>query len=375
MSQIASTTIAQSYREALVSGDISRIEPALEQVEQHIQDMSPVTWVDLLERSVAAGNLSYVQRLYACVPYFVYESWALVLALRCGHEDIARWLIDEAHVDLLGPVTIPRGERVMLPHEGAFTRAGLTRKSITLFLNPMDPTLSTYIFTDFTEREALEGKPYYYPCDLTLTCDIVRRLAAEKYFEPTIFDDLFRAAMVRAWKALRHAESCDRNSAQICLTLALDLMQMHRTQGLGDERMKHLLGCLIVPRVSEDILSFIAQHASYIFMEKLEELVWLQKEPLLIKHVIEYLEPATPQQNELLLTILAAQGYLDEIKQIQSWEQGLTALAYEHAIVAASESSHAEVAAYLLAQKQELFDKPAAATSDVEDDFLGSLLL
>ena len=376
MSFNTTLAVVENCRNALYTGN--NLDDALDKIEACVDDIGPVTSVDLLERAAASGSLYAVQRLYNIFPYFVYQSWALVLALRCGHEDVARWLISNREVDLLAPVVKPTGVRMMLPNNDAFTRSGLTRKSITLFVNPMDPTLSTYVFTNFIDNETLEGSPYSYPCDLQKTCDIVYRMAQDNLFEDTVYDDLFRAAMVRAWKCLRHEDTYDMPTAQICLKLAFDLIEMHRNLGRGDERMKSLLGCLIVPRVSKDILFFIADNASQIFLEKLEELPWLQNESNLIREIIPHLQPGNFQQNELLLSILASEGFLDEIRLLESWEGALTQHAYDAAIVKASQAAHAEIATYLLAQKQKLYGAPCVDTkggSDNFDDLLDGLLL
>lgn len=365
-----------AFREALLKEE--GVEDALGCISHWAEEIDPVTSVDLLERAAAAGNLDAVKALYEIFPFFVYQTFALVLAMRCGHEDVARWLIDEKDVDLLANINKPTNVRMMLPPNTTFTRSGLTRLSTYLFLNPQDPTMSTYVFEPFSGYETLDGPDYEYPFDIEVTCDIVRRMSKDNLFDATVFDDLFRAIMMRGWRCLRHADSRDEATAEICFSLGWDMIQMHRELGYGDERMADLLGSFIVPRGPVEMIEFICEHAPYIFYEKLTELSWLQAEHETVSQMVDILVPGTDEQNELLLTIVAANNYLDKIKVMQAWDCDLTKSAYDAAIIAASDEGHPEVATYLLTSKQDSFGA-ATDNNDNEscdtDDLLSGLLL
>ena len=354
------------------------LDQALDTIQAQVGEISPVTAVDLLERSCAAGDLVSVKRMYEIFPYFVYESFALVLAMRGGHEEVARWLVEEKRVDLLANIHRPQ-ERVMLPHEGAFTRYGLTKTSTYLFLNPLDPTLSTYVFMPYSGLEQIEGAAYGAPYDIRAICDLVRSMAEDGLFDDTVFDDLFRASMMRAWFALRHSDMQDTHVAKACMDLGLKMMEMHRQLGYGDQRMVDLLGCLIVPRVSEDILYFIADNAPQVFLDQLEALDWMQQDSDMLSRMVGHLSPGTKKQNRLLLVAMAKEGYLDQVKAIQSWPEALDAEIYDQAIEAASENEQVEVATYLLTQKQRLYldlrDGRSDSVSCHYDEMLDDLLL
>ena len=346
----------------------------LDELEQVKEDINPTTSVDLLERSCAAGDFACVRRLYSIFDYFVYQSWALMLAIRCDHERIARWLIENQDVDLLAPIYRPPCRRFLLPHDGAFTRNGLTRSSSYLFLHPQDPTISTYLFTDFTAIHVLEGNNYSYEVSLDKICSCIKRMAADGLFDELVFDDIFRACMVKAWRYLRHPDSRDEKKAQVCLDLALDMMKM-KAEAHGDmRRMKQILASLIVPNTDKAILYFIADNASDVCMTQIANLDWLQNDIQTLSELVGHLSPGKPEENQLLFTLMAKHNFLDQVKIMEGWPKAIDSTCYALAIDAASEHQLPEMAAYLLGKKSQA-DRKENDSSDSLDDFISNLLL
>lgn len=339
-------------REALVAGSDERAIAHIRALAPVWKDVSPTEAVDLLERAATFGSASVMQALYESFGEFVYESWALALALRCANEDTARFLLDRG-VDLLDNVRPPTMFRALLPNEATFTRFALTRRSPTLFLNPMDPTMSTEVFEPFRGRanEHLAGSAYERETDLSATCDLVARLASEGRFDAVVFDDLFRAAMVRAWHALRHEGEHDEECAETCLAFGTRMLEMYHMHGQGDEYIRLILGNLIVPKVHPRIVEFVCDEAPDVFLERLEALKWLQRDVELVARMVPHLEPAGEELNGRLLLVLARAGRMAELEQLASWSDTLTTANVDTAMLAASEAGHAQAAAWLLAHR------------------------
>ena len=337
-------------REAIQSQDESSAIKALAPFHAVYADVSPVEAVDLLERACTFGTAPVVEAAYQAFPEFVYESWALALALRCANEPVARLLLDRG-VDLLGSVHQPTTFRALLPHEGTFTRFDLTRQSPTLFLNPMDPTVSTEVFEPFRGRanESLAKPAYERPIDLTATCDLVARLAAEGCFDAVVFDDLLRAALVRAWHALRHEGQFDEQTADTCLAFGKRMLDMYYMRGQGDHVVRRILGNLIVPKVHPRIVEFVCKQAPDVFLERLASTAWLQRDTNLVASMVPHLSPSAEEHNGKLLQILAADGRMTELEQLAGWRDTLTAGNVDAAMQEASKAGHAEAAAWLLA--------------------------
>ena len=316
-------------------------------------EVAPIDAVDLLERACCLGTDSVVAAAYQAFPEFVYEGWALALALRCANEPVARLLLGRG-VDLLGGVRPPTTYRALLPHEGTFTRFDLTRRSPTLFLNPMDPTVSTEVFEPFRGRanEHLAGGAYDVPTDLESTCDLVVRLAGEGCFDPVVFDDLLRAGLVRAWHALRHEGERDEQAAETCLGFGDRMLDIYYMRGQGDHYVRRILGSLIVPKVHPRIVEFVCDKASDVFLERLGELAWLRRDVDLVASMVGHLRPSTPELNGTLLHVLAADGRMAELSQLADWQDTLTTENVDAAMEAASQAGHAEAAAWLLAHRR-----------------------
>lgn len=360
-------------REAIVSGSQQEAIAAFEALAPVYAQVSPVQAVDLLERACTCSTAEVVSAAYQAFPEFVYESWALALALRCANEPVARLLLDRG-VDLLGSVHPPTTYRALLPHEGTFTRFDLTRQSPTLFLNPMDPTVSTEVFEPFRGRaiESLVSPAYQVPTDLTATCDLVVRLASEGCFDAVVFDDLLRAGLVRAWHALRHEGQQDEQVAQTCLDFGSRMLDMYYMRGQGDHYVRLILGNLIVPKVHPRIVAFVCDKAPDVFLERLHSLSWLRKEVGLVAGMVDRLSPSTQERNGSLLTLMAENGCMEQLEQLATWDDTLTVENVDAAMEAASKAGHAEASAWLLAHHpRHLGTAPAANASD---DLLDLLL-
>ncbi len=325
---------------------------AIAALEPHASEVSATDAVDLLERACVFGTPRLVDDVWECFDGdFAFTGWALALALRCGREDVARTLLGHG-VDLLGQVRRPRKLRALLPHEGAFTRFDLVRESPTLFLNNMDPTVGTEVFEGFSGTEQLAGPAYSAPTDIGRTCDVIARLAGDGLFDATVFDDLFRAAVVKAWHALRHAGSQDPELAETCLGLAARLLELHRERGMGDRTIDLILGNLVVPHASRRVVAFVCEAAPSVFLGRLCALGWLQDDIDLVRAMVPHLSGGMPEQSGTLLRILAAAGAMSELQAVIGWTGATEPQALRAAIDAASEAGHAEAATWLFVQLQ-----------------------
>lgn len=389
--------------ESTVGTGSAHIDPQL------VAGCSPIEAVDLLERAAARGRRDAVDALYDAFGGrypdghpFAYESFALALALRYAREDIARDLLGRG-VDLLAKPRLPRGMRAMLPPDDTFTRFGLTRHNPTLFLNPMDPTVSTEVFRDPHTHEQLAGAPYLPPRNLAASCDLVRRLAGEGLFEATVYDDLFRAALTAAWHALRHGDK-DEATAATCLDLCDDLLALHRAHGcelgghspagnspiaggsfgdgnpattggsFGDARIFTLMEKMIVPRGDRRIALWVCERSPRVFLHALARLDWLRADTPLVRDAARAVVHAfstdtgthgAPSDTSIgtssgtssssvpasdiacLLTTLAAAGELSPLKAVADFPQ-VDSAALNAALEAASTAGHADVSAWLL---------------------------
>ena len=336
--------------------------------------LSPTEAVDLLERAAAWGRAEVVDALYdalgSCYPGghpFFYESYALALALRYAHEDVARNLLDRG-VDLLAKPHRPQGLRAMVPPDDTFTRFGLTRASQTLFLNPMDPTVSTEAFRDPHANEQLAGEPYAPTRDLAATCGLISRLAAEGLFEATVYDDLFRASLTAAWHALRHADK-DEQGAQTCLALCHELLVLHRADGSGrhgDGRLFDLMEKMIVPRGDRKIALWICDERPTVFLHALTRLDWLRDETGLVteaaRHLLwQDLSDAPSEDLATLLAVLAGIGEMSLVEKAAALPQ-VGAPALGAALEAASSAGHPDMAGWLIGRIGSL--RPAGSGLD-----------
>ncbi|MDY4015289.1 VWA-like domain-containing protein [Parafannyhessea umbonata] len=320
--------------------------------------------VDLLERASAFGQVDVVDAVWdAFDGDFAYTGWALALALRCACEDAARDLLSRG-VDLLGDFRKPRKLCALMPHEGTFTRFDLTRESPTLFLNNMDHTVSTEVFEPFTGVEQLAGKPYARKTSVSDACACVYRIARDGLFDATVFDDLFRAAVVRAWHALRHPTSRDPQTAEACFDLGRRMLALHRTRGMGDANVELVLGNLVVPRADRAVVGFVCKNAPDVFLGRMMALDWLRADVDLLRAMVPLLGPGTPAQNAELLRIMAAAGHMQELQTVAAWPHALDPASADAAIQAASAAGHAEAATWLLARKQGV---PAHAATGEKD--------
>lgn len=327
-------------------------------------DVSATEAVDLLERASAFGQADVVDAVWdAFDGDFAYTGWALALALRCASEDVARDLLARG-VDLLGDFHKPRKLRALMPHEGAFTRFDLTRESPTLFLNNMDHTVSTEVFEPFTGVEQLAGRPYARKTSVADACACVLRLAQDGLFDATVFDDLFRAAVVRAWHALRHPKSRDPQTAEACFDLGRRMLALHREHGMGDANVELVLGNLVVPRADRSVVGFVCKNAPDVFLGRMMALDWLRADVDLLRAMVPLLSPGAPAQNAELLRIMASAGHMQELQTVATWPHALDPASADAAIQAASAAGHAEAATWLLARKQGVPTHAAAGEKD-----------
>lgn len=366
--------LVEAARQAICARDEDLAIRALHDLGPHYAQVAPTAAVDLLERICALGTRAMLTTAYEAIPEFVYEGWALALALRCANEPTARFMLERG-CDLLGSVHQPTTYRALLPHEGTFTRFDLTRQSPTLFVNPMDPTVGTEVFEPFRGRanEHLAGSAYEATVDLQATCALVAKVAEEGCFDPVVFDDLFRAAMVRAWHALRHEGEHDEQTAQTCLDLGARMLGMRHLRSQDATFCERILASLIVPKAHPRIVAFICDHAPQVFLERLSALSWLQKDVGLVSSMVPHLSPGEAAHNGMLLRIMAAHNRMAELELMSRWPDTFGADQVSAAMEAASREGHAEAATWLLARmpRQVTASSAEAGTgADLLDDLL-----
>lgn len=347
-----------------------------------LDELSPLACVNALERAAAADDVARIEKLYAALSKltedkhpFIYEGWALVLALRYGQLAAARSLLDH-QVDLLGSPRHPRWAGVWFGSDEALTRFALTSRSVTFLYNPMDPTVATEVFRPSHNNEQLMGAAFNQRFDIEKCCRTVYAIAAEQRFSATVFCDLFRAALVRAWHALRHDEQ-DKKTARICLQLCHDLLALRRADPhnphFGDERIPQLMQKMFVPRGSLEVMEFITREEPLVLFTALDELSWLRQDRTLVQHLSRLIEHTSEvhvssKHISQLLEVLAAAG---DMEQTTRWAKLVKddSTALRTALDAASAAGHTELVAWImhtLAQQQ---------TLQAETDTFADLLL
>ncbi len=353
-----------------------------ELLERLIDEKYPVNLIescDLLERACAAGDLDAVQKLCSACDFYVYRSFALVLALRSGHSHVAKWLIEHEGVDLLAPIKRPEQMSVMLPPDTSFTRSALTRASTYLFLNPLDPTPATYIFRPYTGFEQLIEPAYETFFSMQKAADAVREILVAGLVDNVVYDDIFRAYVICAARKFRDRRSEeDLEDGRICLREAHFMLELHKEHegenGFGDDLLYDFIGALIVPRCPAEIYEFIAREAPHVLLAQLHELEWFQREVATIATLVEDLKPSeTLEHNGTLLYVLAQANCLNEIKALDAWGEHLSDEAYEQAISVASDLEYVEMSTYLLSQKMK--NRKEAQAESATDSLLDMLLL
>ncbi len=354
--------LVTAAREALDAHDATASVEAIRSLAPVSADIDPVDSVDLLERACCYGMLPAVEAAYECIGPFVFDAWALALAMRCAHEDVARWMVARG-VDLLGDVRTTLATRRWLPHEGRFTRFDYTRSAPTLLKNPMDPTVTFEVFRDFKGTEQLTGGPFQATFDLEAACACVARMARDDVFEETVYVDLFRSVTIRAWHALRHASSRDEDIAETCFALGAQLYAWHRELGLGDERIDRIMGDLVVPRADVGVFAFVCESAPDVFLDRLVATTWMAEEPELVRSMVAHLAPGSPEGNAALVELLARNGYMAELRRVGEWPGMLDLDTVNRAMEVASAAGHAEVAAWLLSRRSQLAGSASAAST------------
>lgn len=324
--------------------------------------------IDLLERSSVFGPLDLVQVVYEQLGPFSYRGWALALALRTAREDVARYLLDQG-VDLLEDVQVPELYRAIAAHESSLSRFDLTRSSPNLLLNPLEHTVSTEVFARFSGSDQLMGSSFATLSDVAATCDLVGRLAEEGRFDSVVFDDLFRAALARAQEVMRRPEGEPDYAVEALLGLARRMLALRRERGLGSDYLDLIMGNLITPTAEEGIVAFVCEEAPRVFLGRLVALSWLRGKADLVRRMVPHLSGGTEEQDRALLCLLAGNGFVDELRQVEAWPGAATRGNLDAAIAEAAGAGRAECASWLLARRREL---DAQAPGDV-DDGLGAL--
>ncbi|MGI6754863.1 MAG: hypothetical protein ACOX4F_02460 [Atopobiaceae bacterium] len=339
-------------RDAIAAGRLTEALTLTLLVSDLRDQATPVELVDLLERACVFGPKLLVDFMYDVLAPFVYEGWALALALRVAREDVAEDLLDRG-VDLLQDVERLEVLRSIAAHETSLSRFDLTRTSPNLFLNMQDTTVSSEVFAPFTGNEQLVGGSFSTAVDLKKTVILVGRLAEEGRFESVVFDDLFRAAIVRGAGAYK-APDTDTHAAEVaklCLALASRMMKLHEEKGYGSEYMSLILASFMHPDADPRIMIFVSKCSPSTFLEALSSYSWLRHRPDLVERAVPYLAAGTEEQNARIVELLAKHGKLGALKRmadLSAWQGCFTHSVLQRGIDAASGAGHAEVATWLL---------------------------
>ena len=342
-------------RDAIAAGHITEAVTLTMAVSDLREQATSVELVDLLERACVYGPKLLVDFMYDVLAPFAYEGWALALSLRVAKEDIARDLLERG-VDLLQDVGRLELYRAIAAHETSFSRFDLTRNSPNLFLNPRDKTVSTEVFAPFTGREQLVGGSFGTTTSLRATTELVGTLAEEGRFEAIVFDDLFRAAVVRAAEAYENPDKHSPDTAKLCLNLAAKMIRLHDEKGYGSEYIDLILGNFI--RADEDprIMTFICKNSPSTFLEAVVSFPWLRDRPHLVEYMVPYLSRGTEEQDASIVELLAKNGKLNALKrmsELPGWDGVFTPGVLKRGIDAASSAGHAEIATWLLSRLEE----------------------
>lgn len=348
--------------------------------------------VDRLERACIAGDLVRVQSLILHEAPFVYSSFALAAAMHAGHVEVSRYLLD-AGVRLLAAPDASAAPTELLPPPDTFTRFALTEKSVGLLRHPQEPTVSDVIFSPFKPTDPLVGGPFEeafasspeapatasgcMAFDLQKACRCVEVLASENRFDATTFDDLARAALVRAWKALRHEGSYDLYTFDLCTALVSKLLTLHAA-GAGDSRLDRMLSYMVVPRAAYPMLEFVATKASTAFAQaaasnvtsktNADALPWLLQDHALLGQLVRKMPSGgAPKDNHQILCALAQTGELDAARTALTWTFAAPHASLTSAMELAAAAGHAQLAAELY---QASFALPSTSADKSEDLFL-----
>lgn len=359
-------------RDAMAAGHLTEAITAVMAVVPHRQAATAAQLVDLLERACVYGPRMLVDFVWDELEPFAYRGWALALALRCAREDVARDLLDKG-VRLMEDPPMAEGYRTIAAHERSLSRFDLTQGSAGLFAEARQRTVCTEVFAPFRGEEQLVGGTFATSTNLASTCDVVGRLAGEGLFDDVEFDDLLRAALLRAAQ-LGHAPDPSQPEAQdACLALARRLLRLHERRGLGGGYLGLVLGNFLHDRTDESILTFLCREAPQAVHEALESFSWMADDGELLRRLVAHLSPGTPRQNAHLLRLLARFGYLPQMRAVAKWPGASDAQALDQALEAASGAGHAQAASWLLGRRRSL--APAVAPAAQGSDDIAKLLL
>lgn len=361
--------------------------------------------IDRLERACIAGDLPQVQALFERDIPFVYSSFALAAAMHAGHVEVARYLLD-AGVHLLAAPDASAAPDELLPPADTFTRFALTEKSVGLLRHPQEPTASDVIFSPFKPTDPLVGGPFEEGSasagagdlgaevccgvgsagfDLQRACACVEELAAEGRFDATTFDDVTRAALVRAWKALRHKDSYDMQAFDTCTALVTKLLALHAA-GSGDKRLDRMLSYMVVPRAAWPMLQFVAQAApgpcaqaaaanvapaldDTLGHRENQALPWLLQDHGLLGRLVECMPcGGAPEDNHTLLCALARTGELAAVRKAMNWDFADVHASLLAAMEQAAQAGYAQISAELFQAAMKV-SAPASGPQTVEGPF------
>lgn len=334
-------------RDIIASGDDMRTATAIVVLSENAILLTPAERVDILERTCVYCDRPIVELAWEVLAPMPYAGWALALALRSAKEDVARFLLDKG-VDVLQPAPAVGAVRSIRAHEQPLARNDYTRGGSSLLTSAFGRSVTSEAFHPFRGNEQLVGGSFSVVTDISKTCDLLGRLAAEGAFDAVVFDDLARAAVAAASEALDVRGGVDVRAAQSCTTLARRLVALWRSGSGGDQYLPAVLSLFVRPDMHLEVLDFMCSAAPEVAYGCLAQCAWLQDDTALVCRMVRHLSAGTREQNEFLACYLARNGKLDSLREMAGWPGALDERVALKAMTAAAESGHAEVAAWLL---------------------------
>ena len=335
---------ATGLRHALGAGDLEGARRSIDALAA--THTPPRVAIDACERCCAladAATLSHA--IHALRP--AYLGWGYALALRHANRDTARLLMSRGCDLLEDPPDLGAGDG---PGVGALARLDLTRSSANLLLDLHAGSVADNVFGPRDGAEALAGPPIEDTATVdeaaSLTLDLMRQGA----FDSVVVDDLFRTALAAADACLRGKRAGGDGAHEALLAFARDVVALHDEVGFGSRYLALLAGSLFRPHARRELLTFVAEAMPAVFLERVEHLSWLRRDPALVAAIASGLDEAGVASQDLstLLRVLAAAGDAGELSRIASWEGALTLEALVAGVDAATAEHHAEAALALL---------------------------
>ena len=203
---------------------------------------------------------------------------------------------------------------------------------------------------------------------LRATASLVGTLAEEGRFDSVVFDDLFRAAVVKADEAYKAPDKHDPDTARACLNLASRMGRLKDEKGFGSEYIDLILSNFIRSDEDPRIMMFVCKQSPSTFLEALESYPWLRARPRLVERMVPYLSAGTEEENACIVELFAKEGKLNALKrmgELPAWRDAFTPAVLKRGIDAASAAGHAEISTWLLSLHEQADEDGRDSLSDL----------